>query len=83
MGYKVEHNVQVIFNKTRLDELLVEKEINYTTFHKELVEKWGLDLKYGSFMNIISNKVESLLIYPYTIADFLGVDVEEIIKIKF
>jgi hypothetical protein len=82
MGYKVEHAIQVLFNKARLDELLVEKEINYTAFHKELVDKWGLDLKYGSFMNIISNKVESLLIYPYTIAEQLGVDVEELIEIK-
>lgn len=82
MGYKVVHKTHVLFNRKRLDELLDEKKKSYTEFHKELVEEWGLDLKYGSFMNIISNKVEPLLIYPFTIAEQLGVDVEELIEIK-
>lgn len=75
------HGKEVILNKKILDAIIAEKSTNYKAFHTELVEQYGLDLQYKSFMSLIHNRYSWKLMYAWIIAEHLEISMEDIFQL--
>ncbi|MGV4321165.1 hypothetical protein [Bacillus mojavensis] len=75
------HQTEAILNKNKLKSILDKKGLGYKEFHEELVDKYGIGLKYVSFMHILDNRATWKLTYAFIIIDFLKIELSEIFEL--
>jgi hypothetical protein len=82
MGFEAKNDVEIIINTDMFKTLLNGKSV--TQFHKELIEEWGLDIKYKFFSSLVKNKQPSswYMLYGYAIAKQLNVDITDLFILK-
>lgn len=51
---------------------------SFKQFYYELVDEWSLDIGYSTFMNLLDNKTNWLLIYAYAISRKCNVPIDEL-----
>lgn len=74
------HETDIILNKDKLDEALEGRGIDYLTFHSRLVDTYGLDLSYKGFNSLIKNRPAWKLIYAWSIADMLKMQITDLFE---
>lgn len=72
------HKKDLHINKDRVKKLLDEKGMEYMELYRKAEDKYGLDITYKTFMNLLSNRSTWKLIYAWAIADMLNVEIYEI-----
>lgn len=75
------HKKEISLNKKKLKSILDEQCMEYIQLHKKIETKFGLDLKYVSFMSLLDNRVTWKLLYAHAITDVLGVEYSEIFEV--
>lgn len=72
------HKKELLLNKDRVKSILDEKGMEYMEFYTKAKEKYGLDITYKAFMNLLSNRSTWKLIYAWAVADVLNANIPEI-----
>lgn len=75
------HKKEISLNKKKLKSILDAKGLEYIQLHKKIERKFGLDLKYVSFMSLLDNRVTWKLLYAHAIVDALQIQYDDIFEI--
>lgn len=76
--YYIIHEKEIMLDRDKLKNILDSKGIDYTQFHDEVTNGYGLDMTYKGFMNLLSNRSTWKLIYAWAIAEYLQVEIKDI-----
>ncbi|MCR4362092.1 hypothetical protein JDW21_19080 [Bacillus subtilis] len=72
------HKTEIHCDKDRVKAILDARDIDYKELHYRVTEKFGLDIKYNSFMDLIKNINSWKLIYAWALADVLHKSIEDL-----
>jgi hypothetical protein len=85
---KVEHGIQLVFNKDKLDVVMEDYtpswlsktgatsgKYKYINLYEDLMRMFPLDLKYNSFWSLLQNRSSWGILYAYCIAEFFNKDI--------
>ncbi|MFQ3543523.1 hypothetical protein Q7A53_05505 [Halobacillus rhizosphaerae] len=75
------HEKSVVLDRKKLDEIMEKKGLDYTLLHNKLVENYGIDMAYKSFMNLMYNRISWKLIYAWVLADSLNKSMYDLFEI--
>lgn len=75
------HEKDIVLNKDRLKKILDTKGIGYSDLFDMVVKKYGIDITYKGFMNLLDNRSSWKLLYAYAILDVLSIDIYKIFDI--
>ena len=74
------HEKDVLLNRDRLIEVLDSQGMNHKDLYHKITEKYGLDISYKGFMNLITNRSSWKLLYAYTIIEVLSINLRDIFE---
>lgn len=74
------HKINIVINNEKLVDIMEGRSMDYTILHDLMVGKYGLDLSYKGFMNLVYNRSTWKLIYAWAISDIIGCDMKEIFE---
>lgn len=80
MGSSNNHKYDIEIKEGSFKSLLGKKGIKIKEIHEILINKYGLELKYTSFNNIINNRVKWKLIYASIISDYFEVRISDLFR---
>lgn len=75
------HKRDLLVNKEKIKKLLDEKGMEYSELHKKAEDRYGLDITYKAYMNLLSNRSTWKLVYAWATAEILDVDIKDIFDI--
>lgn len=75
------HSTDVEINKKKLKEILDRRGLEYIELYRRAVEKFGLDISYKGFMQLLSNNSSWKLLYAWAITDILLIKMEDVFDI--
>lgn len=79
MGKEVIHKKEMEINKAKLKIVITtKKEWNFKELWKRMVDAYGLDLEYKSFMALLQNNISWKLTYAQAICEMIDVSIDEI-----
>lgn len=70
------HDANVILNRMMFDEIIGKK--SYAKFYREIREEQGMHIGYKSFLALISNNVNWMLLHAVMVSRKLNKSIEEI-----
>jgi pimeloyl-CoA synthetase len=78
MGSSNNHMYDIHIKQGTFNRLLKSKGLKVIDCHELLVSRYGVELKYKSFNNLINNRVNWKLVYATIVADFLEIKISEL-----
>lgn len=68
------HEKDIILNKDKLKDILSQRGLTFISVFEKMKEKYGIDIEYKGFMNLIDNRSSWKLLYAYALIDVLSLD---------
>lgn len=75
------HKKDILLNKNKLKEILDKNNMGFVNLYENVVSKFGLDLSYKGFMNLLDNRSSWKFLYAYAIMDELNLETDDIFEI--
>ncbi len=75
------HEKEILLNKEKLRHIIESRNMDFIELHYTIQEKYGLDLQYKGFMNLIDNRSTWKLLYAHAITQVLGIDYMDIFEV--
>lgn len=75
------HKMDVVLNREKTKEIMDSQGMSYVELHNRMVEKFGLDLKYKGFMNLLTNNSSWKLLYAFALSETLHTDISVIFEL--
>lgn len=75
------HKKDIILNKSKLKSILDRKDMRYIDLFNNIKNKYGIDIEYKGFMNLLDNRSSWKFLYAYAMLDILNIETEEIFEL--
>lgn len=72
---------EVLIKREVLDDLVKSRSMTYRSLHEQLVDEYGIDIKYNSFMSLVQNKNTWKLVYAWVISEFFKSTIEDLFEL--
>jgi len=75
------HKKDMVLDKVKLKQFMDQQGVDYTELHRRITDRYGLDLTYKGFMNLLSNRATWKLLYAHAIAEVLRLNYNDFFQI--
>lgn len=76
------HKKDIVINKAKLRSIIESRGMGFLDFHEKVVDEYGLDLAYKSFMTLLDNRSTWKLLYAVAITDTLNIDIFDVFELR-
>lgn len=78
LGRSTTHKRDIVLDKNILRTILERNKMSFLDLYNECVKRYGLDIRYKGFMNLLDNRSSWKLLYAYAVTDVLDVALNDI-----
>ena len=81
MGFATIHKKDIVLNKKKFEQVMFKRGHKYISLYNKIVDDFGLDLTYKSFMGLTDNRSSWKLLYAYSVIKELNIELEDVFEL--